>query len=148
MAGKRQSIINAIKARAATILIVNGYQTNIGGNVKEWHLTQLEPADLPAILISDPNEEADIQDVNSGHYTRKLHISLDVVLVEADRTAAKARQAIEDVIAMIGKDPKWSGLARRSVPITEDVTVDKEGQQYGGAHMEFYVEYGRKPWEA
>jgi hypothetical protein len=149
VSSKRQLIVDAVKARLATIKTTGGYQTNIGNNVKEWLLTSLEESELPAVTLADGVEKTIIpaEGKNSGLYTRQLPFAANLVLAESDATATLARKAIADVITCIGKDDTWGGLARRTLPDTDDLTVDSEGQRIGGARITFIVEYGRKHWE-
>ena len=65
-----------------------------------------------------------------------------------DATATNARKALADVIKAIGTDDKWGGLARRTLPKKDEITVDQESDRVGGARIEFIVEYSRRPWEA
>src|SRR5688500_19999684 len=118
----RQALIDAVKTRAATITIANGYQTNIGSKVKEWQTTALESADLPGLVIQDPLESTIVGEdgENSGLYRRELEIIFDAVLQESAQNAVEARKAIADVIKMIGVDPTWGGLARRTIPRSEE----------------------------
>lgn len=146
---KRQLIFDAVKTRFAGILIANGYQTNVGANLTEWHLTPKEPADLPGLDLRDEVEKTIIpEQKNAGVYERRLKITAIGELLEAADTAAGARLVLADMIKAVGVDPTWGGLARRTLPDTDDVTVDEEGARTGAARLTFHVEYSRKPWEA
>ena len=149
---KRQQIVDAVKARFALISVANGYLTDIGLKQTEHHPTakSADPADeeLPAHDVRDEAEETQVSDRNSGTYERRLRVTAVAELLEADATAANARKALADMIAAVGVDPKWGGLARYSIPVDDEVTVDEEGQRVGAARLTFEVVYNRKPWEA
>jgi hypothetical protein len=150
MANKRQSLFDAVKTRAATITTANGYQTNIGQHVKEWQTTPLEAADLPAVCVSDSIENAIVPEAgeNAGLYRRELEITFDAVLAESAQNAQSARKAIEDLINMIAVDPTWGGIARRTIPVSDQVMLDDTGTRIGGARVRVKIIHSRKPWEA
>lgn len=152
MPGKRQQIVDAVKARFALITTANGYQTDIGLKQTEWNPgprgADPEAEELPSHDIRDEDETPEIKDKNSGTYSRSLEIvALGYVRETADG-AALTRKALEDMIKAVGVDPTWGGLARRTLPDTDGIAVDSLGQRVGVAHLKFKVEYSRRPWEA
>lgn len=152
MPGKRQQIVNAIKARLAGITTANGYQTDIGLKQTEWNPgpkgADPEADELPGHDIRDEVEAAEVTNKNSGTFDRALEIVVIAELKEAGPGAGEARQALEDLIKAVGIDPTWGGLARRTLPVEEDINVDELGQRIGAARLKFKVEYSRRPWEA
>jgi len=149
MSNKRQLIFDQVKARFATITTANGYPSNVGQKIFEWQTTTVDKASLPCTLLSDPVETAsEGESKNAGLLTRHLEIEASLLLAEANQTAAKARAALEDVIKAIGTDQKWNNLARRTVPVSDELKLDDEGLRISGVRMRFNIEYGRVPWEA
>lgn len=152
MPGKRQQIVNAVKARFALITIANGYQTDIGLKQTEWNPgpkgADPEADELPGHDIRDEVETTVVKDKNAGSYDRELEIVAIAELKEADASATLARKALEDMIKAVSVDPTWGSLARRTIPLEEDINVDELGQQIGAARLKFKVEYSRRPWEA
>lgn len=152
MPGKRQQIVDAVKARFAGITTANGYQTDIGLKQTEWNPgpkgADPEADELPGHDIRDEVEAAEVTNKNSGTFDRALEIVVIAELKEAGPGATLARQALEDLIKAVGIDPTWGGLARRTLPVEEDINVDELGQRIGAARLRFRVEYSRRPWEA
>lgn len=150
--GKRQQIVDAVKARLAGITVANGYQTDIGLKQTEWHPgpkgADPEADDLPGHDIRDEAERATVTDKNAGVYERSLEITVVAEVNEAGAGARLARRALEDLIKAVAVDPAWGGLARRTLPDQEDISVDELGQRVGAARLRFIVEYSRRPWEA
>jgi hypothetical protein len=150
--GKRQQIVDAVKARFAAVTVANGYQTDIGLKQTEWNPgpkgADPESDELPGHDIRDELETTVVKDKNSGTYDRELEIVVIAELREADATATLARRALEDMIRAVGVDPTWGGLARRTLPVEDDINVDELGQQIGAARLRLKVEYSRRPWEA
>lgn len=114
MPGKRQQIVNAIKARLAGITTANGYQTDIGLKQTEWNPgpkgADPEADELPGHDIRDEVEAAEVTNKNSGTFDRALEIVVIAELKEAGPGATLARQALEDLIQAVGIDPTWGGL--------------------------------------
>jgi hypothetical protein len=152
MLGTRQQIVDAIKARFAGISVANGYQTDVGLKQTEWNPgpkgADPEADELPGHDIRDEVETAVIDNKNSGTFTRVLEIVVIAELREPAPGATLARKALEDLIKAVGVDPTWGGLARRTLPVEDDINVDELGQQIGAARLRFKVEYGRRPWVA
>lgn len=152
MPGKRQQIVSAIKTRLAGIKVADGYQTDIGLKQTEWNPgpkgADPEADELPGHDIRDEVETAEVKDKNSGTFDRALEIVVIAELREAGPGATLARKALEDLIKAVAVDPTWGGLARRTLPVEEDINVDELGQQIGAARLRFKVEYSRRPWEA
>ena len=152
MPGKRQRIVDAVKARFALITVANGYQTDIGLKQTEWHpgpkSADAEADELPAHDIRDEVEETIIENKNAGVYERQLEITTIAEVREPAATAELARKALEDLIKAVGVDPTWGGLARRTLPVSAEITVDDIGQRVGAANLKMRIEYSRKPWEA
>jgi hypothetical protein len=150
MPNKRQTLFSAVLTRAATITVANGYGTNIGSHVKEWQTTPLESVDLPAVLVSDSTENTLVPEVGetAGLYRRELEITFDAVLAESGQNATEARKAIADIIAMIGVDQTWGGVARRTVPVSDQLMLDDTGTRIGGARVRVKIIHSRKPWAA
>jgi hypothetical protein len=150
--GKRQRIVDAVKARFALISVANGYQTDIGLKQTEWNPgpkgADPEADELPGHDVRDEVETTNVENKNSGTFDRELEIVVIAEVREADATATVARRALEDMIKAVGVDQTWGGLARRTLPVEDDINVDELGQQVGAARLRFKVEYSRRPWEA
>lgn len=152
---RRQQIIDAVKARFALISTANGYQTECGMRLTEWHPgpkdASADADQLPGLDLRDAVEKAVVGDRvnrNSGLVERRLRLAVIAELREADATAAEARKAQADVERAIGVDQTWGGLAKYSVPVEADIVVDEKGQRVSGARVIFDVVYFRAPWGA
>jgi hypothetical protein len=152
MPGRRQLIIDAIKARLAGITTADGYQTDIGLKQTEWNPgpkgADPEADELPGHDIRDETERTVVENKNAGVYERQLEVVVIAELREPGPGATLARKALEDLIKAVAVDPTWGGLARRTLPAEDDINVDELGQQISAARLMFTVEYSRRPWEA
>lgn len=155
---KRQQIVDKVKERFALIRTTNEYapgkfyQTDIGERQTEWHpvLKNADPEadELPSHDIRDEVEEAVIENKNAGTYTALLTVTVIAEQRETDATATLSRKALVDMVRAVGVDPTWGGLARRTLPVSDEVSVDEAAQRVGSAALTFQVEYSRRPWEA
>lgn len=144
----RKDLMAAVATRFAAITVANGYQTNIGSKFKRWYVTSLDPAQLDALIVNDGLFTRNSDDPNSGRHTWELTIFANIVLGPGDANPELATKAIEDVYKAIGVDPRWSGLARRTDEVSDEIKVDKEGTRVGGAQVIFKIITSRKPFEA
>lgn len=54
------AILTALRARAAQILVANGYHTNAGAQIYLGRVFDLEHDPVPAIVITQPEDDADL----------------------------------------------------------------------------------------
>jgi len=161
MSNRQQDLFNAVKAGFATIVSSPApgnpsYSSNVGQKIFEWQLTPIDAENdaslLPCTCLSDPREinEGPGQGVNENSSMRLFGQEFEaaLLLAETDQTADKARQAKTDAIAMIGKDPTWGGLAKRTEPGDVQFLSQKEGNRITGVLMKFTVKYVRRTWES
>jgi hypothetical protein len=135
----RQEIIDALDARLKTILVANGYLTNLGQNVAEWDTTPHDPAG--ATLLEYRDEEAGREDVAVGVQDMILLVTLRV------RTAGAAaltdmRNMLADVCTAMHADPTWGGLAGDTVQAgaaMADKAQDKDVA--AGFEVKFRIDY-------
>ena len=153
MAIRRQSLVTAVKARFASILVAGGYLTNLGAKQHEWLARELDRDELPAHSVRDGACEAVLE---AGKSTARqkwsLEFTVDLIFSEDDATVEDARKGIADVYRAIGQDETWKAggeeLAARTVPVRDLVVADKEGNWLGGAQVVFQVEYYLDRWSA
>lgn len=150
MANDRQTLVDRILARFATITIANGYLTNVGAKVKEWQTTPLDETELTTLLVRDTiaSVRPDPNGPNSSKHTWTQQIIVDAVLQESAQNAVEARKTISDINKAVAVDQTWGGLARRSEQVNEKLMLDKSGARVAGVQVIFNVITSRRPWEA
>jgi hypothetical protein len=118
MASIRQQIMDKIESRLGTILVSNGYQTDIGNNVFPWLLST--PASLPAVVFRDMRRDV----------TAHIESCLSTVTVETEVFGAAGftdddiRAMIKDVVNAFGTDTTWDGLALDTDLVSDNVVID------------------------
>lgn len=146
MSSKRQQIVDAIEARlkgiayGLTLQLPDGpyiCQNTIKG-VYPWHKAAFNQAQLPAIEFWDAN--ADTSPGPASQHEHELPIILQVS-TPGVQPASIARTLMQDIIAAIGSDPKWGGLAYWTDITGHGLMVEKAGDVIAGAQVLFTVKY-------
>jgi hypothetical protein len=123
----RQKIMNSVKARFQLISVANGYETALGAKVFDWLTVQLDPADLPALILRDPACETN-KDYNVHEH--ELTVEADIK-VYGETVPTDLRKALADVYKVLGTDSRWR--------IEGAPTGDFAGSDDGGNLLLTYV---------
>ncbi|MFA4871378.1 MAG: hypothetical protein WC623_24480 [Pedobacter sp.] len=137
----RQQILDKVKARLQTILVANGYSSNLGSSVFEWRVEPFATSELPALVYRDPSD--DISQAE-GH---RNHLTLEIEIVTASETISAVRKKIADVILAIGTDTQWDGLAIDTIPGNDEIIIDQKDKTISGVSMRFTVFFRTKEWK-
>ena len=149
---RRQQLVDAIEARLGTIVAaqtvsIHGgtsytYQNTIKG-VYPWRKTPFNQGELPAIEFWDANSEDGPGP--SGQHEHRLPIVLQVS-VGGSQPASVARSLMEDIVACIGVDPRWSKLANWTDITGHGLMIEKAGDVIAGAQILFTIRYCTPLW--
>lgn len=113
----QQLIVDKIDTRFKTILVANGYATNIGQHVNWWKESPLAIADLPGMNLRDRDES---RALGCAIYDRTLNIEIEASVSGSD-SPETARLIEADIEKAIFVDDTWDGLAEIS-----DITGSKK----------------------
>jgi hypothetical protein len=154
--GLRQDIIDKIETKFKTILVVNGYHTNLGNNVFVWRPGILQADELPAIVVRDVWDVIDSEGEfgPKNVFTHMMQVESEVVAggASSDKTV---RQMIADVHKAIGVDDTWDGKAVTTIlnngisesgTPADEMNVQQEGNIIAGAKIRFRVLYRTTKW--
>ncbi len=139
MADRRQAIVDAIRARLATILTTNGYNTNIGLHVFEWKVTAFAESDFPAVAFRDTDPK--VRELTGGMQEVSLPVEFIIGAASGASTMQIIRAAIEDVLSAINSDFTWGGLAWDTAIDTIEAFAEAEGKLTGLAKIGATVKY-------
>ena len=103
---KRQQIIDKLKEILSQILIVNGYQTNIGQNVFDWRLEPLRREETPCIVIRDIESYVE-EDYTDNANDIRLELQFDIIMTT---TIEDLRKALADLKKCLGQNETLDGL--------------------------------------
>lgn len=151
MTTKRQQIVDAIVDRLKTIIPGKVFTLDSGSytcqssiiDVYPWRKTAFSAAELPAIRLEDA--DADVEPGASGQHEHKLHLSLEGAVLKST-TAAAARAMVSDVLAAIGSDVKWGGLARWTDINSHSIDLEQAGDIISGFQILITVTYRTPLW--
>jgi hypothetical protein len=146
----RQQIISALDTRLKTILVANGYASNVGQHVYEWRSADLEESSLPGIIYRDISSgEALPVTIMAADSKREFPLDVEIdIHVKTGATSAPAqmRSMIADVIKAIGTDPTFSALAVMTEYNGDETSVEQQERTMGSATMRFRIIYRTKLW--
>ncbi|HEY0545316.1 MAG TPA: hypothetical protein VGC91_08080 [Pyrinomonadaceae bacterium] len=140
----RQKLVDKVVARMRTILISNGYQTDLGGKVEEW-LTHCDEGEGAQLGVCDLNNDPELSEKYALDQTNKLKIQLRVM---GAQNPAELRKMIGDCQTAVKKDPRWDGMALQTIPGQDGFMIPSESFQVAGAAIEFTIEYLSNTFDA
>lgn len=153
MSSVRQQIVDALETRLSLITVGKVWTLTSGvthtcttaiSGVYPWRKLPFTPAQLPAIAFWD--SDSTLGDGALSLFTHKLDIDI-IGYLTATAPIDGARALSADIIAAIGSDPRWGGLARYS-----EITANSLDQQDGGdvvaaAQLKLTIDYTTGLWQ-
>ena len=133
----RQQVTAAFATRLTTITTANEYNLNLGSNVNEWRVNPLGQDELPGIVWRDTD---DVVEATTQQDVHTLTIEVDI-FVAGTTAPTQMRQAIADVVAAIGTDPTFGGLAVDARVVSEKIESDQEERRVVGITLTCVVEF-------
>ncbi len=133
----RQQIIDALETRLNTI---SGIE-----KVVVWRASDLAPAELPAILIRDTLDTMPADGVGAGRIDHDLDVDI-TAMFSGTTSATDAREMIADIVAAIGTDPTFSGLAFDTVLVSADLDLEDSAQLVAAAQINIIIRYRSSMW--
>ena len=124
----RQRLITEVDARLKTILITNGYLTDIGTIVRQWYTAQ---ESVDALHYRDVRQEPAEGPESYNQDFWSLIFEVEVALISANATPEYARKVFADIYKALGTDDLWT------ITVTNpDDTELASGTRYLGDVME------------
>jgi hypothetical protein len=112
----RSQLVEKIQARLETIILANGYASDIGAKVFPWRRTAMDAHSVPGIIFRDEeahlNNEENQDEVAIGMWEHRLKLTVEIYFKSAT-PASVARTALNDLITAIyaNRGDRWDGLA-------------------------------------
>ena len=148
---RRQQLVDAIEARLGQIApgvvftLPDGSYTcssSING-IYPWRKAAFGKTEVPAIRFTDDN--ADAKPGPSTQHEHKLKITAEGVVV-GTTSASTARAMMADMVACIGSDPRWGGLAYWTELDSHAIDLEQAGDTIAGLQINFTVTYRTPLW--
>lgn len=97
----RKNIIDALETGFKTILISNGYRTDIGSTVYQWKTTAINQDETQSLILKDTNNGI----VESNHINHEHLLNVEIgVFYSGTDPVSNVRDAMLDVYEWIGRD--------------------------------------------
>jgi len=141
----RQQLIDKIDARLKLIKKTGGYKTDAGTNVSDWPDHDHEKAKLPSIVYKDPSNTKTAD--STKIWDNDLTVELELRAAAGTTAAESLREIIEDVYKAIGTDETWSGLAQKTIPVSEEMDVQQGDQKIALAKLQIRIKYQTTKWQ-
>lgn len=120
---KRLDILNAIESRLS-VIVANGYFTDIGNNVDYWSDLPWEYGEAGAVSFNDAEEESN--DVGSEQ-EHNLTVEIEALSFTDDPKTVGV-QLLADIKRAIGIDPTWGGLVLKTSIVANNKNVQTQGR--------------------
>ena len=145
---KRQKIIDAVEARARTILTTDpvGYYSNLGTNVFVWLSRPLQNtgviSELPALVLRPTlNEPIELRAGSPPVQIDQLMIDWEIIAAPGSLTEDRVWEMIIDWYKAIGTDPTWTNLASDTNIGPDSFDYDQKENTLVGASGSIVVVY-------
>ena len=137
MANIRQQIIDALETRMNTIADVE--------KVVVWRASDLSPDELPAIIIRDTIDTMPADGVGAGRLDHELDVSLTAMFA-GNTSASDSREMVATIVASIGEDSTFGGLAYDTILLSADLDLDDSAQLIAAAQITLTIRYRSGMW--
>jgi len=140
----RQKIMEAFEARMKTILVSNGYSTNLGRSVEAWKTTDWEEDALPGLIYRDTENEQ--TPYSQLQYTNILTVETEITPAPGAASITDARAIMADVKRAIAADDRWGGLAEDTQPAGDKIETEQQSRIVTRITMKIRIEYTSSKW--
>lgn len=154
----RQQLRDKTKARLAlinageTVVIqhsgkVHTFVTSVGASVIPWRIGDVLPAETPCTGFADQDADATYDGADNTEQAHGLNIEI-VGFVSGEDHLGQATSALLDLLAAIGSDPEWDGLARAYTTLTgTEIELHPDGRKMAAAIVRIRIDYYSPLWE-
>lgn len=134
----RQSIINNIMTRLATITTANGYETNAGNGVYEWREYAIEQSEYPVIVLRDREASTPVP----GYYVHDHALTLTFsIYAGGSSVSSTLRKVLGDVITCIAEDLTFGGYVYDVEPVGDETDQEHEETRIGSIDYGIIIKY-------
>lgn len=147
MDSKRQLICTRLDARLKTILIADGYNTDLGRNVFEWRDNPIDQSELPAVNWRDISEDDSNATAGTvGYHTHVITMELKIATAKGTTTAKEIRALLADIVKAVGVDQTWGRQAIRTDPMSNEMVIEEVEDIIGGLTVTLAITYQTIKW--
>ena len=156
MAIRRLQILQAIQTRLNTLIDgTNGYYTDLRNKVFVFRTDAFQAHEMPGLNITRGLNDftSELVAREASKHNQVLSVDVDLICENGKMSHELAEKIIADIYKAIGTGTDWNGLAYDTVPITDEVGVDRMGTDaknvkiIGGGRVSFTVYYSTKQFQ-
>jgi len=130
----RQRIITTIDLRLKTILVANGYQSNMGEHVFGWRTDPFQGSEIDGLTYRDRTEE---RTAGCGVYDLMMPLEIEMI----SDSPAGIRKCLADLEKAVFVDETWGGLAWYTELRTNEMAVEKKEELFSASKIILEIEY-------
>lgn len=153
MSSIRQQIVDAIETRLGQIAVGKVWTLEDGSThtctvaskgVYPWRKVPFSPTQLPAIAIYDGGST--LEDGPIGSFSHALEVSI-VGYIASSSPVNTARELAADILAAVGSDHRWGGLAQWSYVESLPLDIEPAGDVVAAGEIKLTVHYRTGRWQ-
>ena len=144
MASTRQQIVSAVIARMKTILVSNGYNTNLGNNVFDWKTSDWETQEMPGLTVEDGSNNTEawtLGNPRTGMAKQTLNLEVLIKVESGTTPASTLRGMIADVVNAMGQDITLGLLNVWTEQDKDESLLLQDKNVISGARVGFKIHY-------
>jgi len=131
-------------------LIVDALETRLKGiatftTVEVWRSSPFGLEEMPALNIRDTTDAMPYDGIGTSRRDHALTVELEVSF-SGSTSAAAARQIIADVIAALGSDETFGGLAFETLVDAAEMSLEELGKILSVASINLTIRYRSEKW--
>jgi len=138
---QRETIIAALLVQLGQISTANGYDTNIGANVKSSYEYDIDDDELPLVNVFE--DGASVPQSFGPEWLISCPLRVDVIAIG---TIAYARQCLNDVLKAIGRDKTIGGYCEDTEPGDFEMFHEESGKTYVAVTVGITLKYMTDEW--
>ncbi len=141
----REQIVLEFKALMQTITTANGYDNDLGLNVKRGITRPLEKDELPGLIINEGKETSD-SNITAGfdHHRLPIDISARAVYPDGNDWYKASNTLLADIVKAMGTNSNLSDKAIDIVLDSNQTGIDDGDKHIAGADINIRIHYRTK----
>jgi hypothetical protein len=139
----RTSLMAAVATRLQAVTVANGYATGIGSSWRSWQAAPPKWDALPVLQAIDPTSAPG--PVAYGKRRHALEVQVQVLL-PGGTSLATLRAYAADLLAAVGTDPTWGGLAVATQPTAVSLDPGESENVSDGVSLTLEIAYETALW--
>lgn len=166
MSSIRDQLRDKIKARMALIRQgqqvtiaysgkIHEFGTDVGAAVMPWRRGDVLPEDTPCIGFADQRADGTYEGADNTQQAHGLVVEIVGFVGSAagqdlndEQLAAMATGVLLDILAAIGSDPEWDGLAGAYTSLTgTEIELHPDGRALAAGIVNIRIDYYSPLWE-